>query len=131
MEFRSRGQFRYNPAPHPAYGMQNTRPAATGEGSRGSHAVRLSGRLGMRPPGYRWRMPEENLVSALGGGEGVPARAERAEVGPVLLDVIEAGLPGVLAVHDPPTRRHRQVAGPQRVLLLVVHEHQKSTIGIV
>src|SRR5207237_7982409 len=56
---------------------------------------------------------------------------ERGEVGPVLLDVVEARLPGVLAVDHAPARRYRQPGRPQGVLLLVVHEDEEGPLGII
>lgn len=59
------------------------------------------------------------------------AEARRTQVGPVLLDVGQAGVPRVLAEDHPPACRDVRERGPQRVLLLVVDEHAEAAVRVV
>src|SRR5262249_8095527 len=55
----------------------------------------------------------------------------RPHVRPVLVDVVEAGLPGVLAVRDGPPGGNVDERRPEGVLPLVVDEHEVAAVGIL
>src|SRR5215472_9186805 len=65
------------------------------------------------------------------GRHGVAAGAAGPDVGPVGLDVVQAGLPAGLAVHDLPAGRDGHGGRPQRVLLLVVDEYHERAVGVI
>src|SRR5579859_5688345 len=58
-------------------------------------------------------------------------QALRAHVGPVLLDVIQAGRSGVGVVHDVPAMRRGLGCRPQAVLTLVVHKHPVGSVWVL
>src|ERR1035438_8210411 len=58
-------------------------------------------------------------------------QAGRTEVGPVLLDVVETGVAGVRVVDDGPAAGHRDVGWPERMLVLVVDQHQEDAVFVV
>src|SRR5436305_301769 len=76
----------------------------------------FSSRIGNRPAD-RQRKREGRALAVHG-----PDQAERAHVGPVLLDEADALRAGVGAVRDLPARRDRERVRPQRMLALGVHD---------
>src|SRR5580698_9709339 len=62
-------------------------------------------------------------VSVLGLGDRSD-QAGRPQVSPVRVDVREAVLPRVLAVHDVPASCYLVPGRPPRVLILVIHQNQ-------
>src|SRR5437660_388038 len=60
-----------------------------------------------------------------------PGQAGRADVGPVGLHVCQGILARACGQHGAPAARHVDLRWPQRVLLLVVDEHQKAPILVV
>src|SRR5262249_23637200 len=66
-----------------------------------------------------------------GGGSELRREASRAEVGPVLGHVLQAGGAVGRAVRHGPAGRHVRKRRPERVLALVVDEHEIGGVGIV
>src|SRR5580700_9261000 len=57
-------------------------------------------------------------------------QAQRAHVGPVLLDVLKAADPRVRVVRDAPAIRRGLGRRPQAVLTLVVHEYAVGSVWV-
>src|SRR5438552_972633 len=70
------------------------------------------------------------LTGRIIGGHRV-TQALRPHVGPVLLDVFDAGSPAVLAEPPPPSGGDLGESRPQGVLLLVVDQNEEAAVLVV
>src|SRR4029078_11752658 len=53
-------------------------------------------------------------------------QAFRTHVGPVFVDIVEAGSAGIRGVHNGPAFRYIEKSGPKRVLALLVDQNMKG-----